>query len=93
MEHFIFRRGIQGYELEQGTDSGILPPGIAATVATLFGILGAVLGMAQAWYVSPLGKLTGNPEFGGDIGFELAFAFTVITYVPCRVLEKRRFKR
>lgn len=29
---------------------------------------GAVLGMAQVWYVGVIGRMIGDPEFGGDIG-------------------------
>ena len=32
-------------------------------------------------------------EYGGDIGFECAFAFTAIVYPPLRYLEKRHLHR
>ncbi|KAJ3715453.1 hypothetical protein C8R42DRAFT_725813 [Lentinula raphanica] len=38
----------------------------------------AVVGMAE--YIGLIGVLAGNPEFGGDLGFELAGAFAAVTY-------------
>ena len=55
--------------------------------------MGAVLGMAQTWYVGVLGKKIDLPEFGGDIGFELSFSFTAVTYPVLRYIEKRYFGR
>ena len=88
-----------------------LPPGIAAILAFCFGVMGAVLGMAQVvspytlpplppsyilttfqWFTGPIGKLCGT-EYGGDIGFELAFAFTATSYLVLRTIEKHYFKR
>lgn len=92
-EHFVFLGGLKGYDAEQWTHSKTFPPGFASSVAASFGVLGAVLGMAQVWFIGPIGKLIGNPQYGGDIGFELAFAFSTIAYIPCRLLEKRFFKR
>ena len=66
---------------------------LAAAIATGFSIMGAVLGMAQTWYVGVLGKKIGLPEFGGDIGFKLSFSFTPITYPVLRYIEKRYFGR
>lgn len=33
--------------------------------------------------------LVGDPIFGGDIGFELSFAFSAITYPIARIIERR----
>ena len=49
--------------------------------------------MAQPWFVSPLGKLIGDPTYGGDIGFELALAFSALAYPPARYLERKYWKR
>ena len=51
------------------------------------------MGMSQIWFIGPVGKLIGNPEFGGDVGFELAFSFSAISYFIMRLLEKRVMKR
>jgi NCS1 nucleoside transporter family len=91
-EHFVFKRGMSGYAPEIYDQPKLLPPGIAAAAAFCFGILGATMGMAQVWFIGPIGTLIGV-GYGGDIGFELAFAFTAITYVPFRYLERRYFHR
>lgn len=51
------------------------------------------MGMAQIWFTGPIGKLCGDPLFGGDVGFELAFFFTAISYVVFRTIERNHFKR
>lgn len=50
-EHFIFRGGFSGYAPEQYDQPHKLPPSFAALGAFCFGILGAVLGMAQVWFI------------------------------------------
>ena len=44
--------------------------------------MGAVLGMSQAWFMGPS---------GGDVGFELAFAFSATSYCVMRYFEKKYF--
>ena len=48
--------------------------------------------MAQVWFTGPIGKLCGG-DYGGDVGFELAFAFAAISYLALRTVEKSYFKR
>lgn len=91
-EHFIFKRGFGGYHAEDYMNRSRLPPGFAAITAFCFGVMGAVLGMAQVWFTGPIGKLCGT-EYGGDIGFELAFAFSTVSYIVMRTVEKNYFKR
>ncbi|ESZ93640.1 putative Purine-cytosine permease fcyB [Sclerotinia borealis F-4128] len=91
-EHIFFKKGFEGYRPENYMDASRLPPGIAAMVAFLFGVMGAVLGMAQVWFTGPIGKLCGM-EYGGDVGFELAFAFSAISYCGLRWMEIRKFGR
>ncbi|KAI0126515.1 purine-cytosine permease [Xylariales sp. AK1849] len=91
-EHFVFRRGFAGYNLEDYTEPGRLPPGLAAVTAFCFGIMGAVLGMAQFWFTGPIGKMCGA-SLGGDVGFELAFMFSALSYLTLRAVEKSYFKR
>ncbi|KAI0810287.1 purine-cytosine permease [Xylaria sp. FL0064] len=91
-EHFLFRRGFKGYRPENYTVPQCLPPGYAAISAFALGVVGAVLGTAQTWYTGPIGRLCGA-DFGGDVGFELAFSFTVVTYVGSRSLERWYFSR
>ncbi|KAH6856566.1 permease for cytosine/purines, uracil, thiamine, allantoin-domain-containing protein [Chaetomium sp. MPI-CAGE-AT-0009] len=60
-----------------------LPPGIAAIVASMVSLGLVVPGMAAPWYTGPIAKMT------GDIGFEMAFVVTAISYIPFRWLEIR----
>lgn len=91
-EHFFFKRGFNGYDPTIYMDKSKLPPGIAALTAFAFGIMGAVLGMAQVFFTGPIGKLCGT-EYGGDVGFELAFMFAAVSFIPMRYFEKQYFGR
>jgi purine-cytosine permease-like protein len=91
-EHIFYKRGFSGYDPTIYMDAKKLPPGIAAVVAFAFGIMGAILGMAQVWFTGPIGRLCGT-KYGGDIGFELAFAFSSTSYCIMRYFEKRYFGR
>ncbi len=51
------------------------------------------MGMAQVWFVGPIGRHIGTPGYGGDIGFELAFAFSAISFLVLRTFEKKQFGR
>ncbi|KAM0751475.1 hypothetical protein T439DRAFT_211182 [Meredithblackwellia eburnea MCA 4105] len=89
-EHWLFRGGkFSNYDLEAYNTRELMPVGYAALAATCFGVMGAVLGMAQTWYVGVIGKKIGDPEYGGDIGFELAGAFAGIVYPIFRMLERK----
>ncbi|KAJ3993220.1 purine-cytosine permease [Lentinula boryana] len=96
-EHFIFRRKsgiLGGYNLDDwDSPSKRLPVGFAGILAGACGVAGAVVGMAEVWYIGPVGLLAGNPEFGGDLGFELAGAFAGVTYPLLRWLEIRLMGR
>ncbi|EHL02201.1 putative Purine-cytosine permease fcyB [Glarea lozoyensis 74030] len=91
-EHIIYKRGFGGYDVADYMTPSRLPPGIAAMTAFCFGAMGAVLGMAQVWFTGPIGKLCGA-AFGGDVGFELAFTFSAISYIFLRYFEKKHFGR
>jgi purine-cytosine permease-like protein len=71
-EHLIFRkwRGI-GWNWEAWNDPSKLPIGFAASVAFLVGWVGAILCMAQVWYIGPLAAMIG--EYGGDVRSYLGF--------------------
>lgn len=92
-EHFVFRRGMSGYKPEDYDHPERLPPGIAAVTAFLFGVAGMVTGMSQVWYVGPIALHAGEAPYGGDVGFELGFAFAAVSYLVLRPIEKRYFKR
>lgn len=90
-EHFVFKQ--RKYDISIWNTPGLLPPGIAAVLAFCFGVFGAVMGMAQVWFIGPVGRKIGDPSYGGDVGFELAFAFSAISYCVFRSLEKKQFGR
>lgn len=92
VEHYLFRKGkFENYDLEGWNDPARLPIGIAGLVAFLMGVVGWVLGMVETWYTGPIGAAIG--EAGGDVANELAFVFTLVTYIPMRYLELRWFGR
>ena len=64
-EHLIFRRRT-GYDWATWSQQDKLPIGAAALVSFLVGWAGAILCMAQAWYIGPVAKDVG--EFGADVG-------------------------
>jgi purine-cytosine permease-like protein len=63
-EHFIFHRKTS-FNWAAWNDQKKLPLGIAALIAFLVGWVGAILSMAQVWYIGPIAKLVG--EFGADV--------------------------
>ncbi|KXT08958.1 hypothetical protein AC579_10315 [Pseudocercospora musae] len=92
-EHFIFKRGFGGYNPEHYDQPGKLPPGIAAIAAFCFGVAGMVTGMSQVWFVGPIALHAGEAPYGGDVGFELGFAFAATSYLILRPIEKKFFGR
>ena len=64
-----------------------MPVGYAGGVAFALGIVGCVLGMVQTWYTGVIAKMIGDA--GGDIGNQLAFLFTLVSFVPLRYLERK----
>ncbi|RDW61356.1 hypothetical protein BP5796_11248 [Coleophoma crateriformis] len=86
IEHYYFRKGsLANYDLDAWDTQAKMPIGIAGLFAFLLGIVGCILGMVETYYVGVIAKMIG--EDGGDIGNQLAFVFTVISYVPLRHLE------
>lgn len=96
-EHYLFRGGwsgrYEGYDLDAWNTPALMPVGWAGGLAFAAGIAGCVLGMSETWYVGVLARKIGDPAYGGDIGNELAFAFTLVVYLPARWLEYRRVGR
>jgi NCS1 nucleoside transporter family len=92
-DHFIFKRGINGYHPEYYDKPEKLPVGIAAAVAFAFGVAGMVTGMSQTWWVGPIALHAGEAPYGGDVGFELAFIFGAVVYCCLRPIELRMFGR
>lgn len=92
-EHFLFKRGFGGYIPAHYDQASKLPPGIAAIAAFCFGIAGMVTGMSQVWFVGPIALHAGEAPYGGDVGFELGFAFAAVSYAVLRTLELKYFGR
>ena len=65
-EQIIFRRRT-GYDWTIWNQQSKLPVGIAALVAFLVGWAGAILCMAQVWYIGPIARQVG--EYGADVCF------------------------
>ena len=54
--------------------------------------MGAVLGMAETYYIGVIGIKIAQP-YGGDLGFELSAIFSAIVFPPLRYLEIKHFGR
>lgn len=67
-ERYLFRRD-RGYNWAAWDNPNKLPLGGAAFIAFLVGWAGAILCMAQVWYVGPLARLVG--QYGGDVSVEM----------------------
>ena len=67
-EVLIFRRRI-GFDWEAWAEKKQHPVGIAALIAFLVGWVGAILCMAQVWYIGPIAKLVG--AYGADVSLKL----------------------
>ncbi|KAB8268555.1 hypothetical protein BDV30DRAFT_230617 [Aspergillus minisclerotigenes] len=82
-ETWIFRRG-RDYDWTVWNNPHRLPMGLAAGASFVFGILGAVLGMSQSYFVGPIAKAL--PQ-NCDLGMWLAFGFTAVVYPAFRCVE------
>ncbi|KAH8097070.1 NCS cytosine-purine permease [Cristinia sonorae] len=84
VEHFYFRKGnFSTYDLSCWNEPSKLPTGVAAVGACLLSVALIIPSMEQVWYVGPIAKHT------GDIGFEMAFAVSALSYFPLRTVELR----
>lgn len=92
-DHFVFKRGFSGYHPENYDRPDKLPPGIAAVGAFCCGVAGMITGMSQQWWVGPIALHAGEAPYGGDVGFELGFAFAAVGYLILRPIELKIFKR
>jgi NCS1 nucleoside transporter family len=63
-EVLVFRRK-RGFNWAMWNRPGKLPIGIAALIAFVVGWTGAILGMAQVWYIGPIAHLVG--DYGADV--------------------------
>ena len=77
----------RGWNWENWDRQEKLPVGIAALIAFLVGWAGAILCMAQVWYVGPIAKEVGDN--GADVSCHLLFTQFSL---PSVSLENRRVK-
>ncbi|KAK4229140.1 purine-cytosine permease [Podospora fimiseda] len=89
VEHFLFRRGYDGYRIEDVNNPKALPPGFASLAGFGLGAFGVVMGMSQVWWTGPISKAAG----GGDMGFEMGLGFSMVSYAGFRAIEKSYMKR
>lgn len=89
VDHFVFKRGLSGYVVENYDKPHELAIGFASAFAFGCGVAGMVTGMSQSWWVGPIAKTAGQLPFGGDVGFELALAFAAAGYLLTRPIELR----
>ena len=73
LEEFLIFRFRSGYNWGAWRDPSKLPIGIASFIAFVVGWVGAVLCMAQVWYIGPLAKLVG--AYGADVSPLLSYSF------------------
>ena len=91
-EHLLFRsRRKPSYDWNAWNTQSKLPIGIAALIAFLVGWAGAILCMAQVWYIGPIARLVG--AYGADMGNYVGFAWAALVFPPLRWWELRRFGR
>lgn len=86
-EHFFFRSlggRLGGYNLKDYDTPNKLPLGAAGMFAALCGVVGAVMGMANAWYIGPIAELLGDGN-GADLGFEVSFTI-IRLFFACKSL-------
>lgn len=91
-EYIIFKRmNHKNFNWHHWNERHKLPHGIAALIAFLVGWAGAILCMAQVWYIGPLARLVG--DYGADMGNYVGFCWAALVFPPLRWLELRRFGR
>ena len=90
-EHFIYRRGFKGYNIEDWNNWDRLPIGIAGCSALFVGAFGVALGMSQTYWTGEISRHIG--KHGGDIGFELGMSWAFIVFNIVRPLEIKYFGR
>ncbi|KAE8450649.1 hypothetical protein EG329_005993 [Mollisiaceae sp. DMI_Dod_QoI] len=92
-EEFLFRRRVMkpSYNWSDWDKQNRLPVGVAALMAFCVGWVGAVLCMAQVYFIGPLARLVGDE--GADLGNYVGFAWAAVVYPPLRWWELRVFGR
>ncbi|CAF0939628.1 unnamed protein product [Adineta steineri] len=89
-EHLLFRRySFKNYNFDIWNNRKSLSIGIAAILSGLVGIVGIALGMTQTWFTGSIAKaIAGDSgEQGTDVGLELGFVFTAVSFPLFRSVE------
>ncbi|SCU93542.1 LADA_0G03664g1_1 [Lachancea dasiensis] len=86
-----FSKAQRRYNWDMWNNPNALTHGYAATAAFLVGVVGVVLGMAQAYWIGPIARHFG--EYGGDLAMWLSMGFSGAAYPGLRYLELRRYGR
>lgn len=81
LEEFFIFRWRSGYDWTMWNKPSKLPIGIAAFIAFAVGWVGAILCMAQLWYIGPIAKLVG--DWGADVSIRLLLLFTRTYSLSC----------
>lgn len=81
----------QNYNWEAWNNYTVLTHGFAAMISFLGGVGGAVVGMAQVYYIGPVAAHFG--EYGGDLGMWLALGISGTMYPFLRYAELKYFGR
>jgi len=91
-DFLIFKKAsVRNYNWDIWNDRSKLPLGVAGLIAFLVGWAGAILCMAQVWYIGPLAALVG--EYGADMGNYVGFSWAALVYPPLRWLELKKVGR
>lgn len=77
------------YNWTAWNDQSRITHGLAAMGSFVVGAAAAVVGMNQTYFQGPAAKAIG--DYGGDIGFFLAFASAGLFYAPARYYELKKF--
>ncbi|ODV94009.1 hypothetical protein PACTADRAFT_77485 [Pachysolen tannophilus NRRL Y-2460] len=90
-EKKYYENNENNYNFTIWNDSSRLTNGFAAGISFLIGVAGAILGMAQAYYIGPIAKNLG--DYGGDLGMWISMGFSGLVYPFLRYFELKKFGR
>ena len=91
-EQYIFRhRKDPTFVWSDWNKQDKLPIGLAAFAAFCIGWVGAILCMAQVYFIGPIAKLVG--DYGADMGNYVGFTWAGLVYPPLRYWELKKFGR
>ncbi|KAK0548408.1 hypothetical protein OC846_004481 [Tilletia horrida] len=83
-DYFILRHAdFRTFDIDAWNDWSRLPWGAAAITACICSLALIVPSMDQIYFTGPIAKRV------GDLGFELGFILTGLTYIPLRLLERK----